>query len=117
MDGHALPGRLPELSNFYCLPGRAGGSPLAISERPTAADASAACPRCSAPLRRRTTLELASVGGEVPLAGLGIPPREILAVRTAGKLEFVELADVGGDDGVSARSRDESKVRAGKATG
>ncbi len=31
MDGHALPGRLPELSNFYCLPGRAGGSPLAIS--------------------------------------------------------------------------------------
>src|SRR5215470_6603685 len=31
MDGHALPGRLPELSNFYCLPARAGGSPLAIS--------------------------------------------------------------------------------------
>jgi hypothetical protein len=30
IDGHALPGRLPELSNFYCLPGRAGGSPLAI---------------------------------------------------------------------------------------
>src|SRR5712672_1197969 len=36
MDGHALPGRLPELSNFYCLPGRAGGSPLAI--RPRAPD-------------------------------------------------------------------------------
>src|SRR5712672_442070 len=33
MDGHALPGRLPELSNFYCLPGRAGGSPLAIRLR------------------------------------------------------------------------------------
>jgi len=31
MDGHALPGRLPELSNFYCLPARAGGAPLAIS--------------------------------------------------------------------------------------
>src|SRR5215470_8114133 len=31
MGGHALPGRLPELSNFYCLPGRAGGSPLDIS--------------------------------------------------------------------------------------
>src|SRR5467141_789191 len=30
MDGHTLPGRLPELSNFYCLPGRAGGSPLPI---------------------------------------------------------------------------------------
>src|SRR6267154_1781195 len=39
MDGHALPGRLPELSNFYCLPGRAGGSPLAIRLRSIAWDA------------------------------------------------------------------------------
>src|SRR5262249_923094 len=28
------PRLLPELSNFYCLPGRAGGSPLVISGLP-----------------------------------------------------------------------------------
>jgi hypothetical protein len=31
MDGRRATRRLPELSNFYCLPGRAGGSPLVIS--------------------------------------------------------------------------------------
>jgi hypothetical protein len=31
MDGRRTTRRLPELSNFYCLPGRAGGSPLVIS--------------------------------------------------------------------------------------
>jgi hypothetical protein len=31
MDGRRATRRLPELSNFCCLPGRAGGSPLGIS--------------------------------------------------------------------------------------
>src|SRR5260370_37478066 len=43
MDGHALPGRLTELSNFYCLPGRAGGSPLAIRPRAPDSDSVEAC--------------------------------------------------------------------------
>ena len=62
------------------------------AENPTAADAPAACPRCAAPLRRRTTLELADVAGGTVLAAIGVAPREILAVRTAGGLAFVELA-------------------------
>jgi molybdopterin/thiamine biosynthesis adenylyltransferase len=66
------------------------------SDQPTAADASAVCPRCASPLRRRTTLELADVDASAELAAIGIAPREILAVRTSGAIEFVELANLGG---------------------
>jgi hypothetical protein len=37
---------LPELSNFYCHPGRAGGSPFVISAMPVGAAASRRRPRC-----------------------------------------------------------------------
>ena len=38
MDGRRATRRLPELSNFCCLPGRAGGSPLVISLTQTFAE-------------------------------------------------------------------------------
>src|SRR5262245_25548041 len=37
MDGRCSARLLPELSNFCCLPGRAGGSPLGISMAPRTA--------------------------------------------------------------------------------
>jgi molybdopterin/thiamine biosynthesis adenylyltransferase len=40
------------------------------------------CPRCESALRPRTTLELDRAPDDVLLKDLGIPPREILAVRT-----------------------------------
>jgi len=49
------------------------------------------CPRCSRVLRPRTTLELVSVPGDMELAALGIPPREILAVRVQQGIEWYEL--------------------------
>src|SRR6266481_7007156 len=58
MDGHALPGRLPELSNFYCLPGRAGGSPLAI--RPRAPD------RCSVEACNSSPGQESALGQDLP---------------------------------------------------
>lgn len=61
--------------------------------QPTAADASAACPRCAAPLRRRTTLELTRVPPATVMAAVGVPPREILAVRGVDRIDFVELAE------------------------
>lgn len=60
---------------------------------PAAADASAICPDCGAPLRRRTTQDLTQVDGNAVLADLGIPPREILAVRSDNAFDFVELTD------------------------
>jgi hypothetical protein len=53
--------------------------------------AAAACPRCGGTLWPRTTQELAEVPGELRLADLGIPPRDILAVRGAGALTWAEL--------------------------
>ena len=52
----------------------------------------APCPRCAAPLRPRTTLELDRAPTQLDLQSLGIPPREVLAVRTPGGIECVELA-------------------------
>jgi molybdopterin/thiamine biosynthesis adenylyltransferase len=49
------------------------------------------CPRCRAPLRPRTTLELDRAPGKLPLRELGIPLREILAVRTPGGMAVIEL--------------------------
>jgi hypothetical protein len=49
------------------------------------------CPRCSRVLRQRTTLELANVPGNLELAALGIPPREILAVRVQQRIQWYEL--------------------------
>jgi molybdopterin/thiamine biosynthesis adenylyltransferase len=54
--------------------------------------AQTACPRCTAPLRARTTLELTQVPPDCTLAELGIPGREILACRGENGLSFVELA-------------------------
>jgi molybdopterin/thiamine biosynthesis adenylyltransferase len=51
------------------------------------------CPRCQTPLRPRTTLELDRVPGHLRLKELGIPPREILAVRTPSGMKSVELAE------------------------
>lgn len=51
------------------------------SDQTAPADAPPGCPRCGAVLRRRTTLELPLVRQDVPLAAIGIPPREILAFR------------------------------------
>ena len=48
------------------------------------------CPRCTAPLRARTTLEFSHCTSDVRLRDLGIPAREILAVRTATGIDFVE---------------------------
>jgi hypothetical protein len=39
---------------------------------------------------------LADVDASAELAAIGIAPREILAVRTSGAIEFVELANLGG---------------------
>ncbi len=49
------------------------------------------CPQCQQPLRPRTTLELAEVPGNIKLLELGIPPREILAVRIGDSLKWFEL--------------------------
>ncbi|WP_295435566.1 hypothetical protein [uncultured Thiodictyon sp.] len=50
-----------------------------------------ACPRCGAPLRPRTTLELDRAPPDLSLATLGLAPREVLAVRTAEGWDWVEL--------------------------
>ncbi len=51
------------------------------------------CPRCGAALRPRTTLELGSAAEELPLSSLGVAPREILAVRGADGIQWVELTE------------------------
>ncbi len=53
------------------------------------------CPRCTAPLRARTTLEFSHCTPDVRLRDLGIPARETLAVRTATGIDFAELAGYG----------------------
>lgn len=53
------------------------------------------CPRCAAALRSRTTLELTALALETRLRDVGIPEREILAVRTGKGVEFVELSGSG----------------------
>ncbi|OAD23569.1 hypothetical protein THIOM_000596 [Candidatus Thiomargarita nelsonii] len=50
------------------------------------------CPQCGTTLRSRTTLELHEAPGHLKLVELGIAPREILAVRTANGIEWVELS-------------------------
>ena len=49
------------------------------------------CPRCTARLRSRTTLELSQAPIDMTLAELGIPAQEILACRGKKSLSFVEL--------------------------
>lgn len=53
------------------------------------------CPQCGEALRSRTTLELDEVPGTLKLAHLGIPPREILAVRMqeGEGVQWFELKD------------------------
>jgi hypothetical protein len=50
------------------------------------------CPRCESPLRPRTTLELDRAPGALRLNDIGIPPREILAVRAPDGMIAIELA-------------------------
>ncbi|OUL34973.1 hypothetical protein BV372_12765 [Nostoc sp. T09] len=49
------------------------------------------CPQCQQPLRPRTTIELDEVPDLVKLADLGIPPREILTVKTMKGWQWFEL--------------------------
>jgi hypothetical protein len=49
------------------------------------------CPNCGADLRPRTTLELSAAPGELTLEALGVPPREVLAVRSKAGMSWVEL--------------------------
>lgn len=51
----------------------------------------AACPQCKQLLYPRTTLELDKVPDTMPLADLGIAPREILAIRMKEGFQWVEL--------------------------
>ena len=53
--------------------------------------AAADCPGCGAPLGARTTLELNRAPQSQTLARLGIPARELLAVRRPDGIEIVEL--------------------------
>lgn len=50
------------------------------------------CPGCGTLLRPDTTLDLSGSPPAAVLADLGVAPREILAVRTAAGIEWVELA-------------------------
>jgi hypothetical protein len=50
------------------------------------------CPQCGYELTPHTTLELIHTPEDLMLSTLGIPPREILAVRSATGIEWVELA-------------------------
>jgi molybdopterin/thiamine biosynthesis adenylyltransferase len=49
------------------------------------------CPQCGERIRPHTTLELDIAPGDLSLAALGIPPCEILTIRTAEGLKWVEL--------------------------
>jgi molybdopterin/thiamine biosynthesis adenylyltransferase/predicted Zn-ribbon and HTH transcriptional regulator len=53
----------------------------------------ALCPHCTTPLIIKTTLELSAIPDNIKLVDLGIPPREILPVRTAEGIRWVELTD------------------------
>ena len=50
------------------------------------------CPRCGRSLLPRTTLELGDAPEHLTLENLGIAPREILTLRMAGGLRWVELS-------------------------
>ena len=49
------------------------------------------CPSCGAPLLLETTLETSAAPGDVTLTELGVPEREILAVRTRDGYSWIEL--------------------------
>jgi hypothetical protein len=51
------------------------------------------CPNCSATLRSETTLELDNLPDDIKLEDIGIPPREILALRTDNGFEWIELRE------------------------
>ncbi|MCP4696643.1 MAG: ThiF family adenylyltransferase [Gammaproteobacteria bacterium] len=51
------------------------------------------CPQCGADLHIHTTLELSHAPAELRLADLGIAPREILAVRGAAGINWIELKE------------------------
>ena len=53
------------------------------------------CPSCGERVRSHTTLELDHAPGHLSLASLGIPPREILTIRTSTGLKWVELRSAG----------------------
>jgi molybdopterin/thiamine biosynthesis adenylyltransferase len=63
-----------------------------FSDEPWRGDVEPVCPKCGRWLLPRSVLE---IGGDVPrdrtLGELGIPPYEILAVRTSGGIRYVEL--------------------------
>jgi molybdopterin/thiamine biosynthesis adenylyltransferase len=65
-----------------------------FTDQPWRTEISPACPACGRWLLPRTVLE---IGEELPedrtLQELGIPPREILPVRTGGGVRFIELND------------------------
>ncbi len=49
------------------------------------------CPSCGTPLRSRTSLEMSTAPDFVRLSSLGIPAREIFAVRETDGLAYIEL--------------------------
>lgn len=49
------------------------------------------CPKCGKTVRSHTTLELDRVPDYLTLTSLGIPPQEILTIRTPSGLQWVEL--------------------------
>jgi molybdopterin-synthase adenylyltransferase len=49
------------------------------------------CPKCQSLLRPRTTLELDKAPDELKLSDVGIPPREIISIRTLDGLKWIEL--------------------------
>jgi molybdopterin/thiamine biosynthesis adenylyltransferase len=53
----------------------------------------AICPLCQRPLVTRLTLEIDHAPGDMKLAELGLPAREILAVRTQDGFRWFELKD------------------------
>ncbi len=62
---------------------------------------SRACPQCGDALRRRTTYELRDAPDDITLTALGVPPREILAVRTRSGWKWVELSAEDGRHGTN----------------
>lgn len=58
----------------------------------SSASAPLACPRCGALLRVRATLDLDMAPEDAVLSEIGVAPREVLAVRSANGICYVELA-------------------------
>ncbi len=50
------------------------------------------CPDCGKELRPRTTPDLSDAPGEMTLAELGIPPNEIIPVRTKNGFRWIEIS-------------------------